>query len=627
MLRGLCRFLLILLVGACLPAGAAVPLSPEQARVDLRGQMAWLRDDAGRWGPDEAAARTDWQALPGEPSFGFTRAAVWLRVTLHQPVDADPDWRLVFNNALLEDVRLYELQASGKWQETRAGQAVPRALWPMQTRSPAFRLSLPPGPHTLMVRLATRPSLSTTVSLWRPEAYRLEVAQEALGTGALMGVYALVILFQFAFWLISRESVGFWCALYALCSMVAVAVSAGHPQAAFGWSVSFSLALLGLSLGFSLVAVARFAGLLLELPRHAPVWAAWHVRLTTAFGASAAILAAWMDYRQVMPVLQAVTLLWLLTINGVAIWLAFRRFLPAYLFLLTLGVYSVGVLVRFLRNLGIVDPGWLTDNIYQLTSIFHLVVLSSFVAMRYGTLKRALAVAQAAHQEQRDFMALVSHEFRTPLAIINTSAQQLARNLQAPVERTLTRCANIQHAARRMSNLMDDYLSLDRLEGAERALQVQSFDLLEWFEDAAADWPPERVVLEIDEVPERWTGDPKLLHIVVRNLLTNADRHSPREQEITLQADVRDNGDLRVRVIDHGEGVADDELPQVFKKYFRGRSAQGKPGAGLGLYMVERIVRLHGGRIRALPTPGGGATFEFRLPSHPAGDPVPRFAD
>lgn len=441
-----------------------------------------------------------------------------------------------------------------------------------------------------------------------------------------MGVYVLVILFQFAFWLISRESVGFWCAAYALCSMVAVLVSAGHPQAAFGWSASFSLSLLGLSLGFSLVAVARFAGLLLELPRHAPRWAAWHLRVTTAIGTSAAILAAWVDYRMVMPVLQASTLLWLLAINGVAIWLAFRRFRPAYLFLLTLGVYGVGVLVRFLRNLGVIDPGWLTDNIYQLTSIFHLLVLSSFVALRYGTLKRELTVAQAAHQEQRDFMALVSHEFRTPLAIINTSAQQLARNLQAPVERTLTRCTNIQQAARRMSNLMDDYLSLDRLEGAERALQVQSFDLPEWLEDAAADWPPERVALDIDEVPARWTGDPKLLHIVVRNLLTNADRHSPPDQEITLQADVRDNGDLRVRVIDHGEGVADDELPQVFKKYFRGRSAQGKPGAGLGLYMVERIVRLHGGRIRALPTPGGGATFEFRLPPDPAGEEGVRFA-
>lgn len=169
MLRGLCRFLLILLVGACLPAGAAVSLSPHQVRVDLRGHLEWLQDDAARWRPDEVAARTDWRALPGEPSFGFTRAAVWLRVTLHQPEGADRDWRLVFNNALLEDVRLYELQASGQWRETRAGQAVPRALWPMQTRSPTFRLSLPPGQHTLMVRLATRPSLSSTVSLWRPE--------------------------------------------------------------------------------------------------------------------------------------------------------------------------------------------------------------------------------------------------------------------------------------------------------------------------------------------------------------------------------------------------------------------------------------------------------------------------
>lgn len=614
MLHGLRRFLFILLLTAWLPARAVVPLSNGLESLDLRGQMSWLRDDAAQWTPDVAAARTDWRRLPGEPSFGFTRAAIWLRVTVRQPVNADPDWRLVFNNALLEDVRLYEWQASGHWRETRAGQMVPRAQWPMNTRSPTFRLSLPPGEHTLLVRLVTRPSLSTTVSLWRPEAYRAEATREALGTGALMGVYALVIVFQFVFWRVSRESLGLWCALYASCSMAAVFLTAGHLQAMFGWSASFSLSLLALSLCLSLVLAARFADVLLELPRHTPRGSRWHVRLTTVVGLATAGIAVAVDYGAAMPILQLSTIVWLVGLNMVAVKLALRGFRPAYLFLLTFGVYGLGVLVRFLRNLGVLEPGWLTDNIYQVTSIFHLIVLSLFVALRYGSLKRQLAVAHAAHQEQRDFMALVSHEFRTPLAIINTTAQQLARNLQAPAERTLTRCANIQQAARRMSNLMDDYLSLDRLEGAEQPLQAQAFDLLEWLEDAAADWPAERVVLDVDALPERWAGDPKLLHIVVRNLLANADRHSPAGQEITLAARMLERGELVLRVVDHGEGIPEDERAQVFKKYFRGRTAQGKPGAGLGLYMVERIVRLHGGRIRAQATPGGGATFEVRLP-------------
>lgn len=177
-----------------------------------------------------------------------------------------------------------------------------------------------------------------------------------------------------------------------------------------------------------------------------------------------------------------------------------------------------------------------------------------------------------------------------------------------------------------MSNLMDDYLSLDRLEGAERALQPQAFDLLEWLEDAAADWPPERVALQTVRLPERWKGDPKLLHIVVRNLLANADRHSPASSQITLHAEQCDSGALLLRVVDHGEGIADDELPQVFNKYFRGRTAQGKPGAGLGLYMVARIVQLHQGRIRAVATPGGGATFEVRLPPQFDPDASPRGA-
>lgn len=184
MFHGLRRLLFIVLLVAWLPVGAAVHLAPDLQRLDLHGQMAWLQDDTRQWSPEQAAARTDWRPLPGEPSFGFTRSAIWLRLTLRQPPGADPDWRLAFNNALLEDVRLYERAASGAWQETRAGQTVPHAQWPMNTRSPTFRLHLAPGEHTLMVRVVTRPALSTTVSLWRPEAFRQDVTQDALGAGA-----------------------------------------------------------------------------------------------------------------------------------------------------------------------------------------------------------------------------------------------------------------------------------------------------------------------------------------------------------------------------------------------------------------------------------------------------------
>lgn len=627
MLRGLRRFLLCILLVAWLPVGAVVVLRPDASSVDLHDRLNWLRDEAARWRPEQVAARTDWQPLAGEPSFGFTRAALWLRMAVHQPVGGDPDWRLALDNALLEDVRLYVWHAAeGRWHETRAGQAVPRAQWPLDTRSPVFRLNLPPGDHTVMLRLVSRDSLSTAVTLSRPEAYRLASTREALVTGGMMGAYALVIVFQFVFWRVSRESLGLWCGLYALCSMGVAFLSSGHPQAMSGGAASFGLAVLAALLCVSVIPAARFAGLLLELSRRAPRGAIWHLRLTTALGVSSALIAAGIDHRIGMAVLQVGTLLWLVVINGVAVWLALMRFRPAYLFLFTFGMYGIGLLVHVLRDLGELEPGWLTDNLYPVTSLFHLIVLSLFLVLRYRVLKQELAIARAAHQEQRDFMALVSHEFRTPLAIINTTAQQLARNLQAPPERTLTRCQNIQQAARRMSNLMDDYLSLDRLEGAERALQPQSFDLLEWLEDAAADWPPERVVLDADNLPERWTGDPKLLHIVVRNLLANADRHSPASQQITLQAEQQDSGALLLRVVDHGEGVAHDERPHLFKKYFRGHTAQGKPGAGLGLYMAERIVHLHQGHIRAVTTPGGGATFEVRLPPQPDPAASPRAA-
>jgi signal transduction histidine kinase len=121
--------------------------------------------------------------------------------------------------------------------------------------------------------------------------------------------------------------------------------------------------------------------------------------------------------------------------------------------------------------------------------------------------------------------------------------------------------------------------------------------------------------LTVRNLPGKFVCDPHLLQIVLSNLLANAHRHSPAEAIIELDAVGDEHGGLLVAVTDHGEGIAPDEIPRLFQKYFRGRSALGQPGAGLGLFMVQRIVGLHGGRILVKSMPGTGSSFEIRLPA------------
>ena len=104
------------------------------------------------------------------------------------------------------------------------------------------------------------------------------------------------------------------------------------------------------------------------------------------------------------------------------------------------------------------------------------------------------------------------------------------------------------------------------------------------------------------------------MRIVLRNLLENADRHSPADTRIDLTVQATPDGSLQIRVTDLGSGIPPDELPQLFHKFFRGRASQGTPGAGLGLYLVARIVEAHQGRISVDSTAGQGTCFTIHLP-------------
>jgi signal transduction histidine kinase len=229
-------------------------------------------------------------------------------------------------------------------------------------------------------------------------------------------------------------------------------------------------------------------------------------------------------------------------------------------------------------------------------------------------LRRALAVEQLAWQQQQDFVAMVSHEFRTPLAIINTSVHHVVQSLDASQAKSVERCTNIKESARRMSDLMDEYLSLDRIEGTTQALKLTACDISEVVAGVVAEWPSHLIELIATAAPPALQCDWKLLQVALRNLISNGLRHSPPDLPLRLWVQGQPGGGVLIEISDAGSGIPDDEMARVFQKYFRGRGALGKPGAGLGLYLVERIAQLHGGSVKVESTPDHGSRFSLNLP-------------
>lgn len=603
---------MLLAVLAMAQTSTPILLAPQGGEVSLSGRMQWLEDVSTRMTLAQAHTAAGWRPLAVLPDFGYTRSAIWLRLTVEQPPQAVSDWRLEIDNAQLDDARLYRLGPNGSWQEQRIGRFVPREDWPLNSRTPTFGLQLPPGSHTLYLRLQGEHTLSSGIHLWTAEAYRVHSTYEALIFGGYFGMYAIVIVLQIFFWTMTRESRGGWYLFYTLVLLAGTLLNSGYPQNMLDLTSGTST-LFGVYLCLAPTAIARLTAVWLELDQHLPRLNRIYQYGSYGVAVFASALVLTDSYLVGVQLSQVSTLVLVLVSFGLGLCLWRRKVPHAGFYLLVFGFIDLGILARFLRNLGLLPVSFITDYALFIGITLHLLAMSLYFIYRYNHLHSSLKVEQRAREEQQDFVNMVSHEFRTPLAIINTSIQQLVANLGAPIEKTLQRGQNIRNATQRLAHLLDDYLSMDRLDSAHQPVKLISCDFFEVIEDATSDWPLGRIKIHVKDLPSPFLCDPDLMRIVLRNLLANADRHSPADLAIELNVSGYPHGGLHIRLQDHGEGIAPDELSHLFQKYFRGRGSKGKPGAGLGLYLVQRIVHAHGGTIEVQSTLGQGTTFSILL--------------
>jgi signal transduction histidine kinase len=636
--------------------------------VSSHGHLSALHDPEGRLQPDEAVEATGWKPLPGAVNAGYTTDVLWLRLDVVRPADAPPQWLVQFSNALLDDVRLYRQDTSGHWQLAQhAGEDIGRQRWPVDARNVQLPLTLEgASPTPLLLRLKTKNAMSTTIGFATPEAYGRAARYEYLCYGLGIGFGLLLIAFHSLFWQMSRDRLSAWYLLYVSNTLAVELLTAGLPQQLFVMPVAWSDPLASLSICVGLAVGIRFATMQLNLRAHWPRATRFVLHALTALSAVAAVLVLTGHNGAAMRAVQTAAMLSIVGLVGIALWLRPRDEGQARAFLLIFGIYYAGVLASFVRNMGGLPANVWTNNAAALGTLVHMLLMSMRLSRRYDLLRREKEAAQArvvqivgrqndlleeevrrrtadlrneieqrerleadlraaleterrAKQSQLDFVAMVSHEFRTPLAIINTTAQQIARNLDAAYEKTLSRCANLRAAVLRMTALVDEYLTADRMEAGHAHFQpsrCEREELMQLFEDLAADWPDGRIALHIHALPAHLVCDPGLLRVALRNLLANANRHTPGGGVIALDV-AADAGDvLRIGVSNPGDAIPPDEVPRVFEKYFRGRKAAQSPGAGLGLHLVHQIARLHGGHawLQGTGQEDGVVRFSLGLP-------------
>ena len=269
----------------------------------------------------------------------------------------------------------------------------------------------------------------------------------------------------------------------------------------------------------------------------------------------------------------------------------------------------------------------------QATVVFRNNAIALMESQRMLARQAAMLAEQLAHEQrlalqQRNFVSMASHEFRTPMTIIDGHARRLIKLKDSigPAEIS-ERAGKMRSAVLRMTQLIDNLLNSSRLidggvgGGGGQYFHPAEMDMAALLREVCQLHREMVPGAQIDEriaaAPMPMAGDAKLLFQVFSNILSNAIKYSPDGGVIGVDVALASD-EVVVTIADHGIGIPAGDLDRLFERYHRGSNVSGIVGTGVGLYLVKMVVDMHGGAVTVESTEGEGARFTIRLPRKPA---------
>lgn len=233
---------------------------------------------------------------------------------------------------------------------------------------------------------------------------------------------------------------------------------------------------------------------------------------------------------------------------------------------------------------------------------------------------RALVPIRKSWERQQQFVADASHELRTPLAVVQSHTELLLRHPEDTVEEQSRNVAVVLKETKRMTKLVGDLLTLARTDSDQALVEGRPFRFDEVVREVAEDYGLIAEVQEIElhtqiEARLEWVGDESRIRQLLVILLDNALKYTLEGGKILVSCRRLGNG-LELKIADTGIGIAPEDLPRIFDRFYRGDKARTRAegGSGLGLSIAQWIVEAHNGKIRAESVVAQGTTFTITLP-------------
>lgn len=236
------------------------------------------------------------------------------------------------------------------------------------------------------------------------------------------------------------------------------------------------------------------------------------------------------------------------------------------------------------------------------------------------SVRQALEKERELHTLKSRFVSMASHEFRTPLSTIMSSVGLIARYTEEnPNEKVEKHVARIRAKVREMTAMLNDFLSLEKIEQGQVVCTPQEFDVVHFCIEMIEELrslakPGQTIEYDHDGLERTVTLDRQMMSNVITNLVTNAMKYSPEGRSVKLRTSLA-NGTLIITIKDEGIGIPREDQEHLFERFFRGSNTTNIQGTGLGLNLVQRYLGLMRGTIAFTSAPGD-TVFTITLPQH-----------
>jgi signal transduction histidine kinase len=659
---------IILLFGG-ISSALALELNRDLQQVDLSSHVSLLEDPSGRLGisdvagADYATKFKPWDATRGSINLGYTSSSLWVRLVLSRQADSPEDWLLEVPYAYNKYLDFYDPNSSAVY----TGTGRPVSTRPLFDRFFLFPVSVTADPQVYYFRVASNYAVSLPLRIWQPQAYT-EYALKANLANALYygGLLALTIYNLFLFFSLKDQRFLYY-ALFALFLNAGIFSGNGLMQL-FIWPDWSDFHEVGSQLLISLsgFAALRFCRLFLQTDQHSPLIGVC-MRTTEWMFVLLAALLLWSVLTHFSPqflfiVLTGLGVFGAALIAAASIQAVRNGVSGIRFFLIAWGIFLTGILISACRLVGLLPTNTFTSYAIQIASGAEMLLLSLALAEivqterrvrleaqaeAFSAKERMIVALQAAEQRLEGavlertkrlqesvlrerhllgqylrFGAMISHEFRNPLGIIDSQATLIQRSTGLS-EDLLTRITIIRRTVQRLAKLFELWLSGDRIRLAIDRLEVRKIPLQPWTEALVKKIPycseTHAIRLEMSTSTDSGSiwANADLLEMALINLIENACKYSPAGSPVVLK-EVRTASMSGISVADRGPGISSDHLARLGEDYYRA-DPNGPSGIGLGLSVVKEIAALHDGKLEIESELGKGSRFTILLPVRESG--------